>query len=123
MELFSGALLIDLNVDELKLIFDEMLPTNTRDEELGSFSFRDTRADGISLFFSVNHVEERAIVVIKCSSGVCAASLEISNCKEVRVVDDAVRHRVIELHWKDARSQSRKAVLELDGDPILKMEV
>jgi hypothetical protein len=118
-----GGLLIDFNLDELKLLFDEMLPSDARDAELGSFSFRDTRKDGTKVFFSVNQVEEHAIVVIKCISGVCTTSMTISSCKEVRVVDDAIGHRVVELYWEDGRSQSRKAVLELDGDPILKMEV
>jgi hypothetical protein len=115
--------LLDFNLDALKFIFDEMLPADERDQELGSFAFRDTRGDGISSYFSVNRVEEYVIVVIKCSSGICATSMTISDCKEVRVVDDAIGHRVIELYRQDARSQSRIAVLELDGDTVLKVEV
>ena len=115
--------MLDFKLDELKLVFDEMLPASGEDQELGSFSFRDTRADGVGVFFSVNQVDERVIVVINARPGVCAASITISRCKTLRVVDDTIGHRVLDISWVDARSQTQKATLELDGTTIIKVDI
>src|SRR5204863_7913080 len=104
-------------------VFDEMLSASREDQELGSFSFRDTRADGVGVFLSINRVDERAVVAINARAGVCAASITISRCKALRVIDDAIGHRVLELTWIDAQSHAQKATLELDGTTILKFDV
>ena len=113
--------MVKYDLKGLKLVFGGMLPRIDQDKELASYRFRDTRPDGIELSFNFCGVERWVSFFITCANGVCAAAISVSDFQEVRVVDTAPGHRVIEILWGDEKSQPRKIILELDGTRVLKL--
>ncbi len=101
------------DVNELLIIFDELLTPPT-DEEQGVYWFRATRGDGLVVTLSFS-IYECYVGVLVCNNfDVAVASVNMKKCSQIRILDEKKKSLEI-IH----DSSSGRCFLQLTGDSIL----
>ena len=103
-----------IELTDLLIFFDELLPATN--EELKSYWFQSTRADGISIIFAASVYNESVGVILKAQQ-LSLCSIHLENCLEIRVLDD--KKKCLEVLHKNGVG---RCFLSLLDDSILSYE-
>ena len=101
-----------INVTELLLFFDELMPATN--EEQGVYWFKSLRTDGLIITFAFSKYESYVDVIIHNNSNIDISSLSLKNCSEIRVLDE--RRKCLEILHDNG---SGRCFLSLIGSSIL----
>ena len=75
-----------INLTELLIFFDELTPVT--DEERGFYWFETTRPDGIKISFIFSIYESYVSVIVQTDIKTEIASVRLTKCSEIRVLDE-----------------------------------
>ncbi|MBD2767938.1 hypothetical protein IC235_08525 [Hymenobacter sp. BT664] len=106
---------INFDLSSLLVVFDELLPLT--DEEQKIYWFKFTRPDRITITLVLSIYEEGANVIVRCNPAVTGASIRITQCTAVRVLD--VEKKYLEVISETSGSSSKRCFLSLLGDNIV----
>jgi hypothetical protein len=101
-----------VDITELLIVFDELLPFPT-DKEQGVYWFGATRSDGLIVTLSFS-IHERYVNLLVQNSGISIASVHMKKCAEIRILDAEKKNLEI-LH----EGSTGRCVLQLKGESIL----
>jgi hypothetical protein len=75
-----------VDIIQLLIIFDELIPSLTNEEQ-GLYWFRTTRKDNLIVTFSFSIYENYAGVLISNKSDVGITNVNMKNCTQIRILD------------------------------------
>ena len=108
--------MFDLN--SLIIIFDESLPLT--DEEQKIYWFKFTRSDNITITLAFSVYEREVNVIVRCNPEVACASIKITQCTTIRVLES--EKRTLEINSENLDSSSNRCFISLLGENIVEYE-
>jgi len=109
---------MDFDLSSLRVVFDELLPLT--DEEQKIYWFKFTRSDSITISLVFSVYEGEVHVIVRCNSEVACASIKITQCTAVRVLE--IEKKSLEVISGNADSLSKHCFISLLGDAIVEFE-
>ncbi len=101
-----------VNITELLLFFDELMPTT--DEEQGIYWFKTLRPDGLVITFAFSIHEKYVDIIVHNTFKVDIIGLSLVDCSEIRILDENKKCLEV-LH----ENKSGRCFLSLFSGPIL----
>lgn len=87
-----------IDITQLLIVFDEQLPLTNEEQKI--YWFKSNRSDGTAISLGVSVYEASSVLSVYNSSGTLMASLHLSKCSEIRVLDE--NRKLLEiLHGKE----------------------
>jgi hypothetical protein len=100
---------MDFDLSSLLIVFDELLPLT--DEEQQMYWLKFTRPDGITITLSFSMYEGDTNVIVQCNPAVACASIQITQCTAVRVLE--IKRKTLEVIGGNADSFSKRCFISL----------
>lgn len=104
--------MMDVNLTDLLIFFDEQLPIS--DEEQRYYWFRSVRADGVSVDMSISLYDHHVTVGVDHGQGVGLVTLFMKDCSQIRVLDQ--QRKCLEIIHEGGGG---RCFLALSGSPIV----
>jgi hypothetical protein len=102
-------------ITELLVVFDELLPST--DESLMVYWFSATRADGYSVVFIVNGLDDSVAIIVRRGSNLAVAHISVHRCASVRILDP--QRRILEVISDYGSGWLRRCVIAIDAETII----
>ena len=106
---------MNFDLSDLLIVFDELLPLT--DEEQKNYWFKFTRLDGITVTLVCSVYEEDVNIIVQCSQEVVCASIKITQCTAVRVLE--IEKRTLEVISRYGDLPSKRCFISLLGNNIV----
>ena len=106
---------MDFDLSSLLVVFDELLPLT--DEEQKIYWLKFTRPDRITITLAFSVYERDANVIVRCNPAVACASIQITQCTAVRVLE--IERKTLEVIGGNTDSFSKRCFVSLLGDNMV----